>query len=126
MFAEDILFSRTCKDFLLRSSPLHRTSRYRICSVDNDELNSTEPFLESCLHDGYGARRNCAEDQIYGYGESPSSEQASSCATPCWVGPLLGLAIYTCFTVFAIVMVLPVRQEATQDPRTLECKSPLH
>ena len=94
--------------------------------VDNKELTLTEPFLDSCPHDRDDAHRNYAEDQIYGCGESPSSEQASSCAAPWWVGPLLGLAIYTCVTVFVIVMVLPVSQEATPDPRTLECKSPLH
>ena len=94
-------------------------------SVDREKLCLTQPFLEWWPDDD-DAHKIYAKDHIYRCGESPSSEQASSCATPWWVGPLVGLAIYTCFTVFVIVMVLPVRQDGTRFSRTLDCKSPLY
>ena len=112
--------------FLLRSSPLHRTSGYRMHSVDKEELDLTQPFLESRPHDDDDAHGNYAEDHMDGCGESPSSAEASSRATPWWVGPLLSLAIYTCFVVFVTVMVLRVRQDVIRIPRTLDCKSPLY
>ena len=95
-------------------------------SVDEEKLDLTQPFLEPWPRDDDDAHRNYAEDQIYGYGGSSSSEQASFCATPWWVGRLLSLAIYTCFVVFVTVMVLCVRQGATRTSRSLACKSPLY